>query len=64
MDHLIVGVVLVSLAIALIYIGIPNRAGQHSRFLRFKSSLVLYPPMILVFFAMGMALIVRSLLGI
>jgi hypothetical protein len=64
MLSLVIGLGLISIAVALVFIGIPNKAGQHPRFLRFVPSLVLYPPVILVCFAMGMAEIVSSLFDI
>jgi hypothetical protein len=57
------GIVLVLVAVGLIFIGRPNAAGQHPPFLRFEASLVLYPPVVLVFFAMGIAAIIASLLS-
>lgn len=64
MNNLIIGVVLVLVAVVLVFIGIPNKAGQHPRFLRFEASLVLFPPVVLVFVALGMAAILSGLLGI
>ena len=49
MNNLVLGVVLVLLAAGLLYIGTPNKAGQHPRFLQFEASLVLFPPLILIF---------------
>jgi hypothetical protein len=63
MNNLVIGVVLVSVAVGLIFIGRPNRAGQHPRFLQFEASLVLFPPVILVFVALGAAAIISALLG-
>jgi hypothetical protein len=63
MNHLVVGVVLVLLAVGLVFIGRPNRAGQHPRFLQFEASLVLYPPVVLALVAMGMAEIIAALAG-
>ena len=62
MNNLVIGVVLVSVAVGLIFIGRPNKAGRHPRFLQFEASLVLFPPLILVFVALGMAAIVSGLL--
>jgi hypothetical protein len=62
--HLFVGLVLVAIAGVLIFIGRPDKSGKHRAFLLFESSLVLYPPVILVFIAMGMAELVTALLGI
>ena len=63
MNNLILGVVLVLVAVGLVLIGRPNRAGQHPRFLQFEASLVLFPPFILVFVALGMAAIISGLSG-
>jgi hypothetical protein len=62
--HLLVGLLLIAIGGVLIFIGLPDRSGKHRAFLQFESSLVLYPPVILVFFAMGMAELVTALLGI
>ena len=62
--HLLVGLLLIAIAGVLIFIGRPDRSGKHRAFFQFESSLVLYPPVILVFFAMGMAEVVSALLGI
>lgn len=61
---LTVGIALVALAIFLVFIGRPNRAGQHPRFLRFEPALVLYPPVVMVFGVMGASEIISVLLGI
>lgn len=61
MTHLVIGVVLILLAVGLVFIGRPNKTGQHPPFLRFDASLVLYPPVILVFVAMGMAELITGL---
>ena len=62
--HLLVGLLLIAIAGVLIFIGRPDRSGKHRAFLQFESSLVLYPPVILVFFAMGMAEVITALLAI
>lgn len=62
--HLLVGLSLIAIAGVLIFIGKPDRSGKHPTFLQFESSLVLYPPLILVFFTMGMAEVISALLGI
>jgi ABC-type transport system involved in multi-copper enzyme maturation permease subunit len=61
---LIVGIVLIAIAVFLIYIGRPNKSGQHLRFLRFDAMVVLYPPVILVFAVLGGAEIITMLAGI
>ena len=50
--------------IALIFIGRPNKAGVHPRFLQFESSMILYPPLVLVFLAGGAAALIAGILGI
>ena len=63
MSEFVIGIVLVLVAVGLVFTGRPNAAGQHPPFLRFEASLVLFPPIVLVFFAMGMATIIASLLS-
>ena len=43
------------IACALILFGLPNNAGLSPRFLQFDASLVLYPPLVLLFIAGGFA---------
>lgn len=59
-----IGVSLIAVAVLLVFIGRPNRSGQHPRFLQFEAAMVLYPPVIMIFAVMGMAEIITSLLGI
>ena len=54
-SDILIGLVMLVIAGALIFIGLPSKAGVSPRFLRFKSSLVLYPPLVLVFIAGGFA---------
>ena len=54
-SDILVGIVMLVIGGVLIFIGLPNRAGVSPRFLRFESSLVLYPPLVLVFLAGGFA---------
>ena len=57
------GLVVLAVAAILILAGRPNSAGEHPRFLRFGAALVLYPPCILVFIALGVAAVISGLLG-
>jgi len=59
---ILIGVVLLAVAVGLVFIGRPNRAGVHPRFLQFDAALVLYPPVVLVFFAGGVAELIAGLL--
>ena len=49
------------IAFVLIWVGRPDKAGVHPRFLRFEAATVLYPPIILAFFAMGVAAVLSSI---
>ena len=49
------------IAFALLWVARPNKAGVHPRFLQFNAALVLYPPIILAFFAMGVAAVISSI---
>lgn len=57
------GFLMLALAAFLIFIGRPDRAGEHPKFLRFEAALVLYPPLILGFIALGAAAVIVGLLA-
>ena len=57
------GVAMVAGALLLIWGGRPNKEGDNPSFLRFDAALVLYPPFVLIFFALGVAAILSSLLA-
>jgi hypothetical protein len=54
-----IGLVLFVIGVLLVVIGIP-RHGGHPRFLRFEASLVVYPAVIMVFLAFGVAMMLRG----
>ena len=54
-----IGLVLFVIGVLLVIIGIP-RHGESPRFLRFEASLVIYPAVIMVFLAFGVAMMVRG----
>ena len=54
------GIASVVIALILAFVGRPNRAGEHPWFLRFDAALVLYPPIVFVFFALGFATVLSS----
>lgn len=56
------GLIMLAVAAILIVIGLPNKVGEHPKFLRFGAALVLYPPFILVFIALGAAAVISGLL--
>lgn len=61
---LVIGIALTAVAVILVLIGRPNKAGQTPRFLRFDAAVVLYPPIVEVFFVMGAAELLRYVYGI
>jgi hypothetical protein len=50
-----IGLALLALAAALIYLGLPDKQGNSPRFLQFGAALVVYPPIVLVVLALGVA---------
>ena len=58
------GILMLGVAALMIWAGLPTKAGVHPRYLRFEAALVLYPPIILAFTAMGLAAVISSLWGI
>lgn len=63
-DDILIGIVLLAIAVGLIFIGRPNKAGVHPRFLQFDAALVLFPPVVIVFVAGGFAELIAGLLRI
>jgi hypothetical protein len=61
--HLLIGLLLLAIGAVLLFIGRPDRNGKHRAFLQFEASLLLYPSVILVFVAMGVAEVLRGLFG-
>ena len=54
-----IGLVLFVIGVLLIIIGIPKH-GESPRFLRFEASLVIYPGVIMIFLAFGVAMMIRG----
>jgi hypothetical protein len=61
--NLYTGLMMLAVALVLIWVGLPSKQGGHPRFLRFDAALVLYPPIILAFFALGVAAVISGLLA-
>jgi hypothetical protein len=55
------GTAMLVTALVLILVGRPDKAGVHPRFLRFDAAMVLYPPIILVLLAVGVAAVLSSI---
>lgn len=64
MNHgTLIGLALLAIAVILVFVGVPRKDGRHPRFLRFEAAAVLYPPLVLAFFAAGVAQLASSLFG-
>jgi hypothetical protein len=51
---LLIGLVSLAIGFALLFLGVP-KGGTSPRFLQFDTAVVLYPPLIMAFFAAGVA---------
>jgi ABC-type multidrug transport system permease subunit len=54
-----IGLVLFVVGVLLVFIGMPKH-GESPRFLRFEASLVVYPAVIMIFLAFGVAMMLRG----
>jgi hypothetical protein len=54
-DHLLIGLFAIVTGVGLLMLGLPDRRGESPRFLQGSLSPILYPPVILVFLAVGIA---------
>ena len=54
------GLVMLLLAAMMIYFGRPDKQGNSPRFLQFGPALVLYPPVVLLVIAFGLAELIYS----
>jgi hypothetical protein len=57
----VIGIALLAVGALLFWLGLPDRQGMHRRFLRFSSALVIYPPVVLAFVALGSAALISHL---
>lgn len=63
MNSVLLIAVFFAVAGVLLFIGLPDRCGASPRFLRFDAAPILYPPVILVFLAMGAANLISAVAG-
>ena len=63
-EDILIGAVSLAIAAALIFVGLPDKEGTSPRFLRFQAALVVYPAIVLVFLAGGVAELLTALLHI
>lgn len=54
-DDFLIGVIALGVAGGLIYFGLPDKQGVSPRFLRFEALMILFPSIVLVFLAGGVA---------
>ena len=54
---------MLAVAFLLIWVGRPHKGGDHPKFLQFHAALVLYPPVVLTFLALGTAAVHFWLIG-
>ena len=59
--NLWMGIAMLAISMILIVLGRPARNGVHRPFLRFNAAMVLYPPVILVFVALGAAAVIDAI---
>ena len=53
--EIVSGLALLGVGLFLIFMGLPNKAGESPRYLRFHAATMLYPPVILAFLVAGIA---------
>jgi len=61
-QELLIGSISLGIAACLIFFGLPNKDGVSSRLLQFEAALVLYPPLIMLFFVWGVAELMAAFL--
>jgi hypothetical protein len=59
LGDLSIGFVFIAVGVVLLLIGLP-RHGVTPRFLRFDAAVVLYPGFVMIFFALGVAMMFRA----
>jgi hypothetical protein len=59
LGDLSIGVVFLAVGVVLLLIGMP-RHGVTPRYLRFEAAVVLYPGLVMIFFAFGVAMMLRA----
>lgn len=58
--ELLTGIILLGISAVLLFIAWPDKNGLGPRFLRFEASMMLYPPLVLVFIALGSAAMIAG----
>ena len=63
MSQFVIGTILFAVGLILFVLGLPKN-GVSPRFLQFDAALVLFPPLVLVFIALGAAELIAAALGL
>ena len=56
-----IGIALLAIGLALGFAGLPNKAGESPRFLRFEQAIVLFPPLVLALVFAGAGFVIAGL---
>ena len=62
-EQAIIGAALVLLAVVLLFAGMPRKNGEMPRFLRFQAARMIYAPLILATFVLGVAELISAFSG-
>ena len=63
MSNVGIGLGFMAIGMVLLVLGMPDKSGNPRRFLRFHSAVVLYPPFVLIFLAVGASMLIFSIIG-
>ena len=63
MNQIAMALSVLGIGVALLVLGLPDKKGEMRRYLRFHSAVVIYPPIVLAFIAVGIAMLVFSIIG-
>jgi hypothetical protein len=64
MNKFLFAFALLAIAAVLTFVGLPDKAGNSPRFLRFEAAVLLYPSLVLIFIASGLATLIAAILQI
>ncbi|KQW22815.1 hypothetical protein ASC80_05600 [Afipia sp. Root123D2] len=64
MNKFLLAFALLTIAGVLTFVGLPDKAGNSPRFLRFEAAVLLYPSLVLIFIASGLATLIAAIMQI
>jgi hypothetical protein len=59
-SDIIIGIGALAVGLAMLWFGMPNKSGQNPRFLRFGFIEMIYPAIVLLFFVIGIAELLKA----